>query len=502
MLVHLMKINKYTPLLALLFVSGSLHAQTTIPAGPLGTPGGITAPLTVQGDTTVNGTLTVQPEIISTSNVLNTPTGAGAIDPAIGAVGPTTTIVGTKLGETTGSQTQTTGGGATIGTNGDANLSAATGLQTDISFSRLTTVEIYNADQPDAGQPVPGSQLYFAAKPDPTNPGQFISISPPFTSEADLNTWINDPVNDPVTLFAAHNDLGTQAPLANTGGNLNVEGQTTTNGINNSGEQINGVADGVAADDAATVGQMNAGDDVVRDEFAAADDVVRDEFAAADDVVRDEFAAADDVVRDEFAAADAALGIRIDQEIDDRIAGDDFLDDRIDTERDASVARDNTLQSNINAEANTRALADTALGGRIDDEVAARILGDNNLNTRINTESDNSISRDNALGNRITGVQSDLANETNNRIAADNRLQSNIDQNTRGIAMVAAMTNTRVEAGKTHGVDFNMAQFQSETGFAFGYANRVNENVQVHTSVASTTDFDESVVRVGVSVQW
>ena len=68
--------------------------------------------------------------------------------------------------------------------------------------------------------------------------------------------------------------------------------------------------------------------------------------------------------------------------------------------------------------------------------------------------------------------------------------------------MVAAMTNTRVEAGKTHGVDFNMAQFQSETGFAFGYANRINENVQVHGSLASTTDFEESVVRVGVAVQW
>jgi hypothetical protein len=68
--------------------------------------------------------------------------------------------------------------------------------------------------------------------------------------------------------------------------------------------------------------------------------------------------------------------------------------------------------------------------------------------------------------------------------------------------MVAAMTNTTVDIGKTHGVDFNMAQFQSETGFAFGYANRINENVQVHTSVASTTDFDESVVRLGVAVQW
>ena len=158
--------------------------------------------------------------------------------------------------------------------------------------------------------------------------------------------------------------------------------------------------------------------------------------------------------------------------------------------------------------------ADNALGLRIDDEITARILGDTTeSNARI--AADNLIRSDFAAADtternaRIAGdnlIRSDFAaadtTERNARIAGDSRLQSNIDENTRGIAMVAAMTNTTVDTGKTHGVDFNMAQFQSETGFAFGYANRINENVQVHTSVASTTDFDESVVRLGVAVQW
>jgi hypothetical protein len=86
--------------------------------------------------------------------------------------------------------------------------------------------------------------------------------------------------------------------------------------------------------------------------------------------------------------------------------------------------------------------------------------------------------------------------------AADRGLRSDIDQNTRGIAMVAAMTNTTVAAGKTHGVDFNVAQFQDETGMSFGYANRINENLQIHAAAASTTDFDEAVARIGVSYQW
>jgi hypothetical protein len=191
--------------------------------------------------------------------------------------------------------------------------------------------------------------------------------------------------------------------------NLTVTGATTTNGINNSGQKITGLANGTIAADAATFGQMQT--------------------------------------------ADNALGLRIDNEISARIAGDN-------TVRTEFAAADNLIRTQF-------AAADTALGTAVRNEFAAADT-----------------------------------TERNARIAGDERLQTNIDENTRGIAMVAAMTNTTVDTGKTHGVDFNMAQFQSETGFAFGYANRINENVQVHTSVASTTDFDESVVRLGVAVQW
>jgi hypothetical protein len=367
---------------------------------------------------------------------------------------------------------------------------------------------------------------------------------------------------------------------------LTVTGETTTNGINNSGEQINGVADGVADDDAATVGQVNAADDVVRSEFAAADTVernartaadtaIRGEFAAADTAlgtaVRSEFAAADTVernartaadtaIRGEFAAADTALGTAVRSEFaaadtvernartaaDTAIRGEFAAADTAlggavrsefaaaDTvERNARTAADTAIRGEFAAadtalgsavrsefaaadttERNARtaadtairgefATADTALGGRIDSEISARIAGDTAVRTEF-AAADTVIrtqfaAADTAIRNEFAAADT---TERNARIAGDDRLQSNIDENTRGIAMVAAMTNTTVDIGKTHGVDFNMAQFQSETGFAFGYANRINENVQVHTSVASTTDFDESVVRLGVAVQW
>ena len=93
--------------------------------------------------------------------------------------------------------------------------------------------------------------------------------------------------------------------------------------------------------------------------------------------------------------------------------------------------------------------------------------------------------------------------------SADRHLQSQvdsnryqIDRNTRGIAMVAAMTNTTIQPGMKQAIDFNMAQFDDATGFGFGYGYRVNENLQINAAGASTTDFEESVVRLGLSYQW
>lgn len=476
-----MKINKYTPLLALLFVSGSLHAQTTIPAGPPGGPGDITAPLTIQGDTTVNGTLTVEPAVATADT--DTADATPGEPPSIRDNGDGTSTVFTRNAVVTGERVATTAGGVVIETNGNVTLSSEVTTTTPFTYNIYSQFDIDNATN------TPISSTNYVAG---TENGGVITELPLVTV---VQTDPLDPTTWSIDLADPNLDFGdiAGAPVNETAnGDLTVEGQATTNGITNSGEQINRVADGVAADDAATVGQVNAADaaiqaDVDQNELAsdAADAAIRSEFTAADTVERSARTAADTAIRGEFAAADTV-------ERNARTAADTAI-------RGEFAAADTALGTAVRSEF---AAADTALGGRIDSEISARIAGDTALGGRIDEESTSRAAADTALGSRITGVQSDLANETNARIAADNRLQSNIDQNTRGIAMVAAMTNTRVEAGKTHGVDFNMAQFQSETGFAFGYANRVNENVQVHTSVASTTDFDESVVRVGVSVQW
>ena len=132
----------------------------------------------------------------------------------------------------------------------------------------------------------------------------------------------------------------------------------------------------------------------------------------------------------------------------------------------ALQTQDATLQTNIAAETTARTTADAALQTNIDTEEAARTAADMTLQTNIDA----------------------------------NRRQ--IDRNSRGIAMVAALTHTTVLPGMTHALDVSAAHFDGETGMAISYSRRLSEGVQVNFGAASTTDFEESVVRAGVGFQW
>ena len=93
--------------------------------------------------------------------------------------------------------------------------------------------------------------------------------------------------------------------------------------------------------------------------------------------------------------------------------------------------------------------------------------------------------------------------------AADANLQrqintnrEDIDRNARGIAMVAALQHTTVLPGMTQALDLSAAHFEGETGLAINYSRRINDNVQINFGAASTSDFDENVVKAGIGWQW
>ena len=105
------------------------------------------------------------------------------------------------------------------------------------------------------------------------------------------------------------------------------------------------------------------------------------------------------------------------------------------------------------------------------------------------------------LGANAAGIANNAAAITSNTNSiAKNR--EDIDANTRGIAMVAALQHTTVLPGMTNALDISAAHFEGETGMALNYARRINENVQINFGAASTTDFDESVIKAGVGIQW
>jgi hypothetical protein len=444
-----------------------------------------TGPLVVDGDAQVSGTLTVQPENVVNSTSNNNPTGAG-IDPSLGSVGTTTTTVVTKLGETEKQETATTGGGAIIESNGDASFTATTGTESDATFSRFTTVDVYNSDQPDAGQPVPGSQMYYAADSDGS------AISPMFTSETDLQNWIDStPLTDP-----AFDGLVNTEPTANSGGNVDVGGNlsladTGSGGVTDAAAAINENASDIDAEETARI------------------------------------------------AADDTLQSNIDAEESARIAGDDTLQSNIDAEESARIAADTNLQSNIDAEETARIAADNTLQANIDTEVATRSDLIRRESDGIHLGDDSFIFDDQSFNHRLTTNSGDYlvlgggANATNVAVDGDldvmgdanfqqdvmvggdlfingnegvqsqlNDLDRRVDENARGIAMVAALQHTTVLPGMTNALDVAAAHFEGETGFSINFARRLNENWQVNFGAASTTDLEESVVKAGVGVQW
>ena len=168
---------------------------------------------------------------------------------------------------------------------------------------------------------------------------------------------------------------------------------------------------------------------------------------------------------------------------------------------------------------------DAAINGNTDaiaQEVIDRVAGDAATLASANNYTDQEVAANSTADQAYTD-QEVAANSTADQAytdareaaitsayqAADTNLQSqisknreDIDANTRGIAMVAALQHTTVLPGMTHALDISGAHFEGETGMALNYARRINDNVQINFGAASTTDFEESVIKAGVGIQW
>ena len=163
------------------------------------------------------------------------------------------------------------------------------------------------------------------------------------------------------------------------------------------------------------------------------------------------------------------------------------------------VANNLEVDGNANVDG-VLSLGDSGNGAVADVASAINANTAANLFTQADVDQNESDSdaADFALGSRIDNNASAIANNSS-RIASN---KEDIEQNTRGIAMVAALQHTTVLPGMNNAFDLSAAHFEGETGLALNYARRINENVQINFGAASTTDFDESVIKAGIGVQW
>ena len=147
-------------------------------------------------------------------------------------------------------------------------------------------------------------------------------------------------------------------------------------------------------------------------------------------------------------------------------------------------------RKNINGESVIQLGANTFFFNDATDTISTT-SGNINLDADVAITGDLEVAGDVFVGGRSIGLQSQINS---------NRLD--IDRNARGIAMVAALQHTTVLPGMTNALDVSAAHFEGETGMALNYSRRINENVQINFGAAATSDFDESVIKAGLGVQW
>jgi hypothetical protein len=230
-----MKINKHTPLLAILFASGTLHAQTIVPAPGVIVQGDslvegdstIEGDANVQGATLLNGTLTVQPDVLVIPGAPVVTPGPGDstnLGGVVAGTGGDVIITQTLIDTTNNSQVVTGGGGATIQTNGDTQLSAPTSTTSTVNYGRAVTFEVAQAGNSNpVGLPIAGTHNYYL-----TNAAGDVVVAGPFPSEVALDAYIA--TLTPATMLSLDPTLGTQETSAGAGGNLTVEGNADVDG--------------------------------------------------------------------------------------------------------------------------------------------------------------------------------------------------------------------------------------------------------------------------------
>ena len=235
-------------------------------------------------------------------------------------------------------------------------------------------------------------------------------------------------------------------------------------------------------------------------------------------------------------AADLALGSQIAIEKQDRISADaatlidakQYTDKGINAEAQARIAGDSqTLTSakaytteQVAAEGDVRKAADLLLDEKIikesgerkaaiieearqrieaiEKEEKSRLAAINVIDKKFTEQVDGLGRRVLSLENRMSSAENVLQDHETRLVGAE----QNIQQLQRGVAMVAALQTPVIEYGSNNAMKFSMANYGSENGFSFGYARRLFKGFSADVEAATTSQFEEAVIRGGINFSW
>jgi hypothetical protein len=235
-------------------------------------------------------------------------------------------------------------------------------------------------------------------------------------------------------------------------------------------------------------------------------------------------------------AADVALGSQIAIEKQERISAvaatlidaKQYTDKGITAEAQARIAGDSqTLTSakaytteQVAAEGNDRKEADLLLDEKIikesgerkaaiieearqrieaiEKEEKSRLAAINVVDKKFTEQVDGLGRRVFSLENRMNSAENVLQDHETRLVGAE----ENIQQLQRGVAMVAALQTPVIEYGSNNAMKFSMANYGSENGFSFGYARRLFKGFSADVEAATTSQFEEAVIRGGINFSW
>ena len=134
----------------------------------------------------------------------------------------------------------------------------------------------------------------------------------------------------------------------------------------------------------------------------------------------------------------------------------------------------------------------------IEKEEKSRIESINAVDKKFTEQVDGLGRRVLSLENRMNSAENILRDHETRLVGAE----QNIQQLQRGVAMAAALQTPVIEYGSNNAMKFSMANYGGENGFSFGYARRLFKGFSADIEAASTSQFEEAVVRGGINFSW